>query len=508
MTEKSMYWKEVDVKQPGSIKRVDSTEEDQMLKKPSWKQRNVSSEDEEKFAEFNSKTDDAWLDDSNTDLEFSIDPRETAGTGLSKLHPSLLPRDLQRSKRTQGESSGGSSGSRNNRPHLLPRQLNSVSPQYATSDIYIPPRPAASTGVSPPASSTMEPVQEVRHGTVGPTPHSPLDGYDHLTKEDKRVIKFDSIFRSECPDLESIRKMSWFGCPRPHRPIVWQMLSGYLPPNESRRADTLSRKRSEYWRFVAQYFKTRKDADFSSLYHQIHIDIPRTNPAIKLFQQQKVQEAFERVLYIWAYRNPGSGYVQGINDLVTPFYVVFLGQYVEGDVEKADISQLTDETLANTEADTYWCLTKLLDNLHDNYTFAQPGIQMKVHDLKRLVNRMDSDLDSHLERNVVEYLQFSFRWMNNLLMREMPLRCIIRLWDTYLSEPNGFSHFHLYVCAKFMTKWTKVIKSLPDFQAIMLFVQSLPTSKWTDDDIAELVSEAFQLKCLFPKAVTAVAGTT
>lgn len=32
----------------------------------------------------------------------------------------------------------------------------------------------------------------------------------------------------------------------------------------------------------------------------------------------------------------------------------------------------------------------------------------------------------------VEYLQFSFRWMNNLLMRELPLRCTIRLWDTYL----------------------------------------------------------------------------
>lgn len=31
----------------------------------------------------------------------------------------------------------------------------------------------------------------------------------------------------------------------------------------------------------------------------------------------------------------------------------------------------------------------------------------------------------------VEYLQFAFRWMNNLLMRELPLRCTIRLWDTY-----------------------------------------------------------------------------
>ena len=63
----------------------------------------------------------------------------------------------------------------------------------------------------------------------------------------------------------------------------------------------------------------------------------------------------------------------------------------EGEVETADISHLTDETLANTEADTYWCLSKLLDNLHDNYTFAQPGIQMKVHDLRRLVNRMDGN---------------------------------------------------------------------------------------------------------------------
>ena len=41
-------------------------------------------------------------------------------------------------------------------------------------------------------------------------------------------------------------------------------------------------------------------------------------------------------------------------------------------------------------------------------------------------------LHSHLECNNVEYLQFAFRWKNNLLMREMPLRCTIRLWDTYL----------------------------------------------------------------------------
>lgn len=41
-----------------------------------------------------------------------------------------------------------------------------------------------------------------------------------------------------------------------------------------------------------------------------------------------LQEMFERILYIWAMRHPASGYVQGINDLVTPFFVVFLQELI------------------------------------------------------------------------------------------------------------------------------------------------------------------------------------
>lgn len=52
------------------------------------------------------------------------------------------------------------------------------------------------------------------------------------------------------------------------------------------------------------------------------------SPLIALFQQKTVQEMFERILFIWAIRHPASGYVQGINDLVTPFYVVFLQEFI------------------------------------------------------------------------------------------------------------------------------------------------------------------------------------
>ena len=34
----------------------------------------------------------------------------------------------------------------------------------------------------------------------------------------------------------------------------------------------------------------------------------------------------ERILFLWAVRHPACSYVQGINDLVTPFLAVFLAE--------------------------------------------------------------------------------------------------------------------------------------------------------------------------------------
>jgi hypothetical protein len=39
-------------------------------------------------------------------------------------------------------------------------------------------------------------------------------------------------------------------------------------------------------------------------------------------------QALERILYVWAIRHPDSGYVQGINDLVIPFFQTFLAAYI------------------------------------------------------------------------------------------------------------------------------------------------------------------------------------
>ncbi|XP_072311144.1 TBC1 domain family member 22A isoform X4 [Eucyclogobius newberryi] len=318
-------------------------------------------------------------------------------------------------------------------------------------------------------------------------------------REASRLDKFRQILAGPNTDLDELRKLSWSGIPRQVRPITWKLLSGYLPANAERRESILQRKRQEYFGFIQQYYDSRNDEHHQDTYRQIQIDIPRMSPE-HLVLQPKVTEIFERILFIWAIRHPASGYVQGINDLVTPFFVVFVFEYIEEEVENFDVSSLEEEALKNIEADSFWCMSKLLDGIQDNYTFAQPGIQRKVKALEELVSRIDDSVHRHMHQYEVEYLQFAFRWMNNLLMRELPLRCTIRLWDTYQAEPEGFSHFHLYVCAAFLVRWRKEILDERDFQGLMILLQNLPTMHWGNEEVSVLLAEAYRLKFAFADA--------
>ncbi|KAK0168638.1 hypothetical protein PV327_002416 [Microctonus hyperodae] len=321
---------------------------------------------------------------------------------------------------------------------------------------------------------------------------------------ESKIDKFQSLLDTTLLNLDELRQLSWSGVPAKLRSVTWRLLSEYLPANLERRQQVLERKRLDYRNLVEQYYNTERDEGFQDTYRQIHIDIPRMSPLISLFQQNTVQLIFERILYIWAIRHPASGYVQGMNDLVTPFFLVFLQEAVPmsawQDLENYDVASLDEKQRDIIEADSFWCLSKFLDGIQDNYIFAQLGIQHKVNQLKELIQRIDAPLHQHLHQHGIDYLQFSFRWMNNLLTREIPLHCTIRLWDTYLAESDRFASFQLYVCAAFLLRWRRHLLAQPDFQGLMLMLQNLPTQNWTDSEIGVLVAEAYKLKFTFADA--------
>ncbi|KAI1500761.1 rab-GTPase-TBC domain-containing protein [Biscogniauxia marginata] len=345
----------------------------------------------------------------------------------------------------------------------------------------------------------------IDHPTL-PTNATPKE-IDAINSRVTKINKFKKILQSTTIPLVDLRALAWSGVPEEVRAMTWQLLLSYLPTSGERRVATLERKRKEYLDGVRQAFERggtnpspsgRARGLDEAIWHQISIDVPRTNPHIELYSYEATQRSLERILYLWAIRHPASGYVQGINDLVTPFWQVFLGTYItDCNIESGmDPGQLPKAVLDAVEADSFWCLTKLLDGIQDHYIVAQPGIQRQVAALRDLTARIDGGLAKHFENEHVEFIQFSFRWMNCLLMREISVRNTIRMWDTYLAEEQGFSEFHLYVCAAFLVKWSSKLVKM-DFQEIMMFLQALPTRDWTEKDIELLLSEAFIWQSLF-----------
>ena len=105
--------------------------------------------------------------------------------------------------------------------------------------------------------------------------------------------------------------------------------------------------------------------------------------------------------------------------------------FIEADVTRNNIEfeDLDEAVRRNIEADSFWCMTKVLDGIQDNYTFAQPGIQVcgqsifvnmsiignnvdqvKIRQLEELLKRVDVKLHNHIVGHDVQYLQFSFRY--------------------------------------------------------------------------------------------------
>ncbi|KAH6840778.1 rab-GTPase-TBC domain-containing protein [Chaetomium sp. MPI-CAGE-AT-0009] len=472
------------------------------------------------YMNFLSNTNDDWTVDDDGEDMYDYESDDGDDFGLPSLS-NMKRRTKKKAEQSRAQTDSGL-GYDDDATEPRPRR-NSDSADIAIerpSSIYPMPKKSEGKILRPQYKEILRDPANALHliNYPSPPPNATPKEIDAINSRITRINKFKRLLQASTIPLPDLRALAWSGVPEEVRAMTWQLLLSYLPTSSERRVATLERKRKEYLDGVRQAFdkggsNTSNSNSNSSapnpptrggrgldeaIWHQISIDVPRTNPHIELYSYEATQRSLERILYVWAVRHPASGYVQGINDLVSPFWQVFLGTYItDADIESGmDPGQLPRAVLDAVEADSFWCLTKLLDGIQDHYIVAQPGIQRQVSALRDLTARIDAGLAKHLEKENVEFIQFSFRWMNCLLMREISVKNTIRMWDTYMAEEQGFSEFHLYVCAAFLVKWSdKLVKM--DFQEIMMFLQSLPTRGWTEKDIELLLSEAYIWQSLF-----------
>lgn len=203
-------------------------------------------------------------------------------------------------------------------------------------------------------------------------------------------------------------------------------LKGYIPLPSNLRAATLARKRGEYLSLVELAFARDRQGVDQQIWHQIEIDVPRTRPGIRLWIQASTQRV--RGLQLFAMLLLTSLQVESRADTLRLGYTPS-GERVcsrdkrscnpllssisfsihwqvrhcphsfspfdshmfqkDSDPEQFDTSLLPENVLNAVEADSFWCLSRLLDGIQDNYISAQPGIHRSVKRMSELVARID-----------------------------------------------------------------------------------------------------------------------
>ena len=333
----------------------------------------------------------------------------------------------------------------------------------------------------------------------------------------KTIKKIKEICSQDFISIEELRNICWKGIPSDDpliRAECWKILLGLYPLKKELKVSIIKRKKDEYIDMCNLYSNALSNPDEVmneeelKIYRQIQKDNPRTMPESSLFQHEKIQFMLTRVLYIWSLRHPASGYVQGFNDLCIPFFIVyFLEKFPEKNVDtilklnENEFKKLSEETLTEIETTIYFSLTKLLDRIQTNYTINQPGITLMIKKMELIIEKVDPKLYDYLKKFEIDYVQFCFRWMNCFLIREFPVKLILRLWDAYFSEEKGFSEFHLYVCACLLLTFSEKLKAMTEFQELIVFLQNLPTSNWRIEDMDMLLAKSYSIKMLYSNSI-------
>ena len=95
-----------------------------------------------------------------------------------------------------------------------------------------------------------------------------------------------------------------------------------------------------------------------------------------------------------------------------------------GDIDPVKLMEINTEfqqDVLNAEADTFWCLTKLIDDIADNYTDFQPGVHKIINKMKALIQQADPEILKHLEDLEIDFMDFAYRWVHCYLTREFSI---------------------------------------------------------------------------------------
>lgn len=226
------------------------------------------------------------------------------------------------------------------------------------------------------------------------------------------------------PDLKTLIRT---GVPPAYRGRVWKIIvthwvkdkqaelgNGYYQ-SMLRKAGT-KKQDGSYDAAIKQVYLYYSKFEFLILFFQIDLDLARTLPTNKLFDEPDSAniEKLRNVLYAFRYHNSHVGYCQGLNRL-------------------AAIALLNLD-----EQDSFWFLVACVEHLQPEgyYTSSLIGAVADQKVLRDLVAEKLPKLAAHLRALEVDLSLFALSWFLTCFVDVLPHSIYLTIFDAFLYEGN------------------------------------------------------------------------
>lgn len=224
-----------------------------------------------------------------------------------------------------------------------------------------------------------------------------------------------------------------------------------------------------------------------SVLGRIDSDLYRTFPETGFFSVNDVLtrdgQALEDILFVYSKVNKGMGYVQGMNEVIAPIYLVF-----HDDPNFDDLEQL--------ETDVFFCFSNLMGEINECFIqkngTATLDTTWTIGRFQALLAMLDKDLFLHLHKLNVDPRFYGVRWLSLLFAQEFQLSDLLTLWDTMFGDPHRFEFLLFFACAMVINLKPALMKA--DFGTALITLQNYP-----EIDVADMIRKAKQLRVRVPR---------
>jgi hypothetical protein len=183
-----------------------------------------------------------------------------------------------------------------------------------------------------------------------------------------------------------------------------------------------------------------------------------------VFQNSGVRKKFENLMVAYVNYNTDFEYVSNGS-------IYLLGPFVY---------------LMKKESTAFFCFHALIKRMEEENF----GHEYETQNLSTFMMYFQSylpELFTYFEDEEVGPSDWATSWLQFLLAKELPLNCVLRLWDTYFSCEDGF-RLHLFVCLAILANFNEDLMEL-EHSELKGFLQHLP-----DMDMDQIIAQAYNIR--------------